>query len=86
MITDRLVRGDLRRLIEHVARWKVGYSQAFLEREKAEVAKDWEAFGKKQAEAESKIVQMDMDRMFAQMVEGFATQGKSNPGRFLKNG
>lgn len=86
VITDRLVRGDLRRLIEHVARWKVGYSRAFLEREKAEAAKEWEAFGKKQAEAESKILQVDMDRMFAQMVEGFATQGKGNPGRGLKSG
>lgn len=81
VITDRLVRGDLRRLIEHVARWKVGYSQAFLEREKAEAVKEWEAFGKRQAEAESKILQVDMDRMFAQMVKGFATQGKRNPGK-----
>lgn len=82
VITDRLVRGDLRRLIEHVARWKVGYSRAFLEREKAEAVKEWETSGREKAEAESKILQVDMDRMFAQMMEGFAKHGKRNRRRF----
>lgn len=76
VITDGLIRGDLRRLIEHVARWKVGYSREFLEREKVEAAKEWEAYGKMKAEAESRQAQVYMDRLFARMMENFTAEGE----------
>lgn len=80
VITDRLIRGDLRRLIEHVARWKVGYSLAFLEREKAEAAREWEEYGKIKAEAESRRVQEYMDCLFEKMMENFTVEGKRRHG------
>ena len=35
-ITTNLIRGDLRRLVAHSARWKLGYSTKLLEREQRE--------------------------------------------------
>lgn len=84
MITDGLIRGDLRRLIEHVARWKVGYSRMFLERERAETARDWKTHGKLKAEAETETemrwMQKDIDRLFEKIVESFTSEGERKRG------
>ncbi|KAI5841572.1 hypothetical protein DFP73DRAFT_586421 [Morchella snyderi] len=42
LITEDAIRGSLRLLIQHVARWKFGYSAGFLEREREEAEREKE--------------------------------------------
>lgn len=79
LITDHLIRGDLRRLIQHVARWKLGYSQVFLEREKAENIDDWNRYGERmKEEVEGGKTQEDIDRLFEKVMQSFTAGGEAS--------
>lgn len=80
LITDPLIRGDLKRLIQHIARWKLGYSDAFLEREEAERINERqkrEMIAKQEIE-DGEIIQRDIDKLFERMIDAFKAENRED--------
>ncbi|KAH8145318.1 uncharacterized protein LAJ45_10598 [Morchella importuna] len=68
LITEDAIRGSLRLLIQHAARWKFGYSAGFLERERAEKEAEWER-ERVEAEREKERVKEREKERLARVVE-----------------